>query len=85
VPNKSEHAQMLDSLKRPLPDWSGCVEGTKPLLCKRKHLLSVDCGKFHCVNIYVRHQFLFHTLWTISRCSCMRGKNENTSCSYRGG
>ena len=43
--NKSEPVQMLDSLKRPLPDWSGCVEGTKPHLAKRKHLLSVDCGK----------------------------------------
>ena len=42
---KSEHSQMLDSLKRPLPDWSCCVEGTKPQLAKRKHLLSVDCGK----------------------------------------
>lgn len=42
---KSEHTQMFDSLKRPLPDWSGYVEGTKPLLAKRKHLLSVDCGE----------------------------------------
>ena len=44
--SKSEHTQDFDSLKRPLPDWSGCVEGTKPLLAKRKHLLSVDCGKY---------------------------------------
>lgn len=43
---KSEHTQDFDSLKRPLPDWSGCIEGTKPLLAKRKHLLSVDCGKY---------------------------------------
>ena len=44
--SKSEQVQMLDSLKRPLPDWSGCVEGTKPHLGKRKHLLSVDCGEY---------------------------------------
>ena len=43
--SKSEHAQMLDSLKRPLPDWTSSVEGTKPMLAKRKHLLSVDCGE----------------------------------------
>lgn len=43
--SKSDHPQMLDSLKRPLPDWSGCVEGAKPHLAKRKHLLSVDCGE----------------------------------------
>lgn len=43
-PSKPEHSLMLDSLKRPLPDWSGCIEGTKPVLAKRRHLLSVDCG-----------------------------------------
>ena len=55
VVGKSEHTQMFDSLKRPLPDWSGCIEGTKPHLAKRKHLLSVDCGKLtisHAVYIY---------------------------------
>ena len=46
VLSKADHPQMLDSLKRPLPNWSGCVEGTKPHLAKRKHLLSVDCGKY---------------------------------------
>ena len=44
-PSKTEHGPVLDSLKRPLPDWSGCVEGTKPVLSKRRHLLSMDCGK----------------------------------------
>ena len=50
VASKSEQ---LDSLKRPLPDWSDCIEGTKPVLTKRKHLLSVDCGKlYNCKSGY---------------------------------
>lgn len=35
-----------DSLKRKLPDWSNCVEGTRPYLARRRNLYSGDCGKF---------------------------------------
>ena len=63
--SKSEHAHMFDSLKRPLPDWSGCVEGTKPQLAKRKHLISVDCGEL-CMN-------------TVIEISCVCIKNS-TAC-----
>lgn len=42
-----------DSLKRPLPDWSNCVEGTKPKLSKRRHLFSGDCGE-RCVSVHVK-------------------------------
>lgn len=41
----SEHSSALEGLKRPLPDWSNCVEGTKPQLVKRRRLFSGDCGK----------------------------------------
>ena len=37
-----------DATKRSLPDWSNCVEGTKPQLMKRRKLYSVHCGKFLC-------------------------------------
>ena len=38
----AEHAKV----RRQLPDWSNCVEGTKPQLVKRKRLSAVDCGKY---------------------------------------
>ena len=46
-PTKSVEMQAaaIDSMRRPLPDWSGCVEGTKPQLVKRRRLFSGDCGK----------------------------------------
>lgn len=46
----SEPQSLLDSLKRPLPDWRKCVEGTRPQLIKRRRLFSGDCGKYvyHC-------------------------------------
>eukprot|EP00731_Ephydatia_muelleri_P032139 Em0023g646a len=34
----------IDSMRRPLPDWSVCVEGTKPQLVKRRRLFAGDCG-----------------------------------------
>ena len=40
-----EHLSATESLKRPLPDWNNCVEGTKPQLVKRRRLYSGDCGK----------------------------------------
>ena len=40
-----EHSSALEGSKRPLPDWSNCVEGTKPQLVKRRRLFSGDCGK----------------------------------------
>ena len=58
--SKPDQSQLVDSLKRPLPDWSECVEGTKPVLVKRRHLLSADCGtliasvynlKFSCIIV----------------------------------
>ena len=54
VTGKPEHTQMFDSLKRPLPEWNGCVEGIKPVLAKRKHLLSVDCGELPIVFTNLR-------------------------------
>lgn len=42
----SEHLSMLEGLKRPLPDWSNCVEGMKPQLVKRRRLFSGDCGEY---------------------------------------
>ena len=45
-PSRSSEQQALaDSQKRPLPDWSSCVEGTKPQLVKRRRLYSGDCGE----------------------------------------
>ena len=35
----------IDSMRRPLPDWSVCVEGTKPQLVKRRRLFAGDCGE----------------------------------------
>ena len=48
LPAKSVEMQAaaIDSMRRPLPDWSGCVEGTKPHLVKRRRLFSGDCGKY---------------------------------------
>ena len=44
-PSASSHASSVaDSLKRSLPDWSSCVEGTKPQLVKRRKLFSYHCG-----------------------------------------
>jgi len=45
-PTASSHASsMAENLKRSLPDWSNCVEGTKPQLVKRRRLFSYHCGK----------------------------------------
>lgn len=41
----SKSAEQAKATRRPLPDWSNCVEGTKPQLVKRKRLSAVDCGK----------------------------------------
>lgn len=46
--SRSAHHMILESLKRPLPDWSNCVEGTKPQLVKRRRLFSGDCGECVC-------------------------------------
>ncbi len=37
--------EQSENLKRKLPDWSGCVEGTSPQLLKRRVLFSGDCGE----------------------------------------
>ncbi len=37
--------EQSENLKRKLPDWSGCVEGTSPQLMKRRVLYSGDCGR----------------------------------------
>lgn len=43
----SKNAMMLESGKRLHPDWSNCVEGTKPQLAKRRKLYGYNCGKLH--------------------------------------
>ena len=44
-PNKSVAMKDLsEALKRKLPDWSGCIEGTTPHLMKRRVLYSENCG-----------------------------------------
>ena len=40
----TKSSEQAKALRRPLPDWSNCVEGTKPQLIKRKRLSAVDCG-----------------------------------------
>ncbi len=42
-----EHSE---NIKRRLPDWSGCIEGTSPHLMKRRVLFSGDCGE--CIAVY---------------------------------
>lgn len=37
-------AGLSEMTKRSHPDWSNCVEGTKPQLVKRRKLYSVNCG-----------------------------------------
>lgn len=41
----SRTMEQAEILKRSLPDWSNCVEGTKPNLVKRRRLFSGDCGE----------------------------------------
>ena len=41
---QQQQQQQQDGLKRMLPDWAGCVEGTKPKLVKRRRLYQNDCG-----------------------------------------
>ena len=41
----SKTMEQVEMLKRQLPDWSNCVEGTKPHLVKRRRLFSGDCGE----------------------------------------
>ena len=41
----SQASTLPESLKRTLPDWSNCVEGTKPQLVKRRKLYSYHCGE----------------------------------------
>lgn len=42
----SKLQEQSDSLKSKLPDWSNCVEGTRPHLARRRNLFSGDCGTF---------------------------------------
>ena len=47
----SKAAEQAKAMRRSLPDWSNCVEGTKPHLVKRKRLNAIDCGKFTRVQV----------------------------------
>ena len=38
-------SSLVESLKRSVPDWSNCVEGTKPQLVKRRKLYGFHCGE----------------------------------------
>ena len=44
----SKLQEQSDSLKSKLPDWSNCVEGTRPHLARRRNLFSGDCGMCVC-------------------------------------
>ncbi|CAI8056960.1 AT-rich interactive domain-containing protein 1B [Geodia barretti] len=82
VSSKSDHPQMLDSLKRPLPDWSGCVEGTKPHLAKRKHLLSVDCGNVEPwrVMMSLKSGLLSESTWALDTLNILL--HDDTTVGY---
>lgn len=38
--------------KRSHPDWSNCVEGTKPMLVKRRKLYGFNCGECYVVMVH---------------------------------
>ena len=40
----------VEGLKRTHPDWTNCVEGTKPQLMKRRKLYGYNCGEFMVVS-----------------------------------
>ena len=45
----SSGSEASTASKRPIPEWSGCVEGTKPQLVKRRRLNCDHCGECVCV------------------------------------
>ena len=49
--SEQQQHSLMENLKRPLPNWSNCIEGTRPQLVKRKRLLSGDCGE--CEKLFV--------------------------------
>ena len=50
----SSGSEASTASKRPIPEWSGCVEGTKPQLVKRRRLNCDHCGE--CVCVCVRRE-----------------------------
>ena len=68
-PSEQQHS-LMESLKRPLPNWSNCIEGTRPQLVKRKRLLSGDCGESEKLFTYGLHETMqlskFNTQYRIS-------------------